>query len=346
MLLCNFNVNNLFVRYRFGKTFPGDRGGKSRVTGTAYGYLPLYQPGAFQVFNEAQRELAALAVTQGGTVLPDVICIQEVESLIALREFNEKFLGGRYKYAVVLDSRDLRQIDVGILSMLPIDSVATHVDDVKAGEHIFSRDCLEARVKLKSGRFVTFFINHFKSKLAMGADEEARAAAKLKGDAKRKLQARTVLDIVRARFPGEAFGRDYFAVLGDLNDTPPAAPLKSLMSGSGLVDALAALPPEARWTHYWKAKNSVSQLDHLLLSPALAGALHKKDGVWMERRGVGFRAQSKKAEGGFLPKTVRLETIDGDPAPLDVDFQFERFDSVSENNIASDHCAVFARFKI
>ena len=24
MLLCNFNLNNLFVRYKFGKTFPGD----------------------------------------------------------------------------------------------------------------------------------------------------------------------------------------------------------------------------------------------------------------------------------------------------------------------------------
>lgn len=346
MLLCNFNVNNLFVRYRFGKTFPGDRGSQSRVTSTTYGYLPLYQPGAFEVFNPAQRELAALAITQGGTVLPDVICIQEVESLIALREFNEKFLGGRYRYAVVLDSRDLRQIDVGILSMLPIDSVATHVDDVKAGEYIFSRDCLEARVRLKSGRFVTFFINHFKSKLAIGADEEARAAAKRRGDAKRQLQARSTLDIVRGRFPGDAFGKEYFAVLGDLNDTPPAPQLKSLLHGSGLVDAIATLPPEARWTHYWKAKSSVSQLDHLLLSPALASSLHKKAGVWMERRGIGYRSLSKKPEGGLLPKTVRLETIEDDPAPLALDFQFDRFDSVSDKSVASDHCAVFARFKI
>ena len=44
MLLCNFNVNNLFVRYKFGKTFPGDQGGKSRVTSPNAGYLPLYLP--------------------------------------------------------------------------------------------------------------------------------------------------------------------------------------------------------------------------------------------------------------------------------------------------------------
>ena len=114
MLLCNFNVNNLFVRYKFGKTFPGDQGGKSQVTSPNVGYLPLYQKGAFEVFNAEQRKLAALAITQGNTVLPDVVCIQEVESLIALREFNERFLAAAYPYAVVLDSRDLRQIDVAV----------------------------------------------------------------------------------------------------------------------------------------------------------------------------------------------------------------------------------------
>jgi hypothetical protein len=30
--LCTFNANNLFVRYRFGQTFPGDMSGKSAVT--------------------------------------------------------------------------------------------------------------------------------------------------------------------------------------------------------------------------------------------------------------------------------------------------------------------------
>ena len=43
----------------------------------------------------------------------DVLCVQDVESLIALREFNERFLDNAYRYAVVLDTRDLRQIDVG-----------------------------------------------------------------------------------------------------------------------------------------------------------------------------------------------------------------------------------------
>lgn len=348
MLLCNFNVNNLFVRYKFGKTFPGDMSGKSAVEGAAStntGYLPLYQPGAFEIFNAEQRKLAALAITQGKTVSPDVVCVQEVESLIALREFNDQFLDGAYPYVVVLDSRDLRQIDVGILSKYPIDSITTHVDDTAAGKYIFSRDCLEVRVRVKKTTSVTFFINHFKSKLAMGKTEEAKAKEKKKADLKRKLQADTVAELLKERFPGSEFTSGYFAVLGDLNDTPLASQLSGLCVKAGLVDALAALPPEERWTHYWKAKNSVSQLDHVLLSPALAGKL-REDGIHIERRGIGFRSESKKPDGGYLPKQVKVEAMENDPNAKVIDFQYERFDLVSSSNVASDHCAVFLDFKL
>ena len=348
MLLCNFNVNNLFVRYKFGKTFPGDRSGKSAESGVAdpnRGYLPLYQKGAFEIFNADQRKLAALAITRGGAVLPDVLCVQEVESLIALREFNERFLKSAYPFAVVLDSRDLRQIDVGLLSKVPINSITTHVDDKVADGYIFSRDCLEVRLQVKKTTFVTVFINHFKSKLALGSSDEARSRERLRAAAKRQLQADSVARLVKARFPGTAFKKEYFAVLGDLNDTPRAPELARLSIQTGLIDALALLPPEERWTHYWKAKNSVSQLDHVLLSPALAGKL-KKNGISLERRGIGFRSESSKAGGGRLPKVVRLEAVEDDPAPLALDFQFKRFAEVSSSNVASDHCAIFLEFSI
>src|SRR4029453_12694152 len=97
--LCTFNVNNLFVRYRFGSTFPGDVSGKSAVTNPAQGYLPMYDPDLFELFNPIQRELAAKAITRDGTILPDILCLQEVESLIALRAFNERHLKGGYRQA-------------------------------------------------------------------------------------------------------------------------------------------------------------------------------------------------------------------------------------------------------
>lgn len=345
MLLCNFNVNNLFVRYKFGRTFPGDMSQKSGVTDANVGYLPMYQKGAFEIFNAQQRALAALAITRGGTVSPDVLCIQEVESLIALREFNERFLGNAYPYAIVLDSRDLRQIDVGVLSKYPIDSITTHVDDQSEGNFIFSRDCLEVRIIVKKNTPLTVFINHFKSKLALGKTSLAKQQERLRADARRTLQSTTVARLVKERFAGSAFNTGYFAVLGDLNDSPGAKTLSALTSNPGLVDALMRVAPSERWTHYWKANNSVSQLDHLLLSPALAARL-RPNGVQLERRGIGYRAESKSVEGQLLPREVRLERVDDDPNPLKIDFQFERFADVSAGNAASDHCPVFCEFRL
>lgn len=246
MLLCNFNVNNLFVRYKFGKTFPGDMGQKSGVADPNVGYLPMYQKGAFEIFNAEQRALAALAITRGGEVTPDVLCVQEVESLIALREFNERFLGNAYRYAVVLDSRDLRQIDVGVLSKFPIDSITTHVDDQIEGNYIFSRDCLEVRIMVKKNTALTVFVNHFKSKQALGKTQEAKDLEKKRADEKRALQSSTVAKLVKARFAGSAFDKEYFAVLGDLNDSPSAKTLAALVKNLGMVDALTRVAPEER----------------------------------------------------------------------------------------------------
>ena len=118
--VCTFNVNNLYVRYKFGETFPGDLSHKSAVDDPKQGFLPMYNPGSFELFNPVQRKLAARALTRDQTVLPDVLLLQEVESLIALRTFNEDQLAGQYEQALLIDSRDLRQIDVGVLSRLPI----------------------------------------------------------------------------------------------------------------------------------------------------------------------------------------------------------------------------------
>ena len=47
----------------------------------------MYNQAAFELFNPEQRTLAAEAITRGGDDQPDVVCLQEVESLIALRSF-------------------------------------------------------------------------------------------------------------------------------------------------------------------------------------------------------------------------------------------------------------------
>jgi hypothetical protein len=64
--LCTFNVNNLFVRYRFGSTFPGDISGKSAVTNPAEGYLPMYDPDLFELFNPIQQLRASARRAHSG----------------------------------------------------------------------------------------------------------------------------------------------------------------------------------------------------------------------------------------------------------------------------------------
>ena len=348
-LICNFNVNNLFVRYRFGSTFPGDISGKSLVEDPAFGYLPIYDNDLFELYKPVQRELTARVITSNATQIPDVVCLQEVESLLALRRFNEDYLDGVYKYAMLVDSRDFRQIDVGILSRLPILDMRSHVDDHdpsapanSSRPWLFSRDCFEVTIRLTASKRLTLFINHLKSKFIdpEKANTPAKRAAQRKKDDKlRKRQATRVLDIVKERFPGEKFQTELFAVVGDLNDEPSGGPLSPLFVGSGLTDALTRIAePTDRWTHWYRSENSVSQIDAVLLSPALATATANKV-PRIERRGISYSRILQ--DGGIGPKITHFQQVDDDPNPAPVDFRFDRFPDVTTEVYASDHCPVF-----
>lgn len=336
--LCVFNVNNLFARYKFGKVFPGDKSGKSKVEDAGRGYLPVYTAGMWELFNQQQRELAAQAIRRGTLHLPEILCLVEVESMLALRKFNEDatLLNSGYKYALLIDSRDFRQIDVAVLSNRPILNVRSHVDDRDpddATKFIFSRDCLEVEFDLESGRRLTLFLNHLKSKMGDSEQERLEAAQR------REKQAKYLADLVRGRFAGSAFQNELFAVVGDLNDQPESDPVKPLTSGSGLVDVLERIPvKEERWTEWYRGGNSVAQLDYILMSPALDTHTAGKD-PFIERGGIGFARELQS--GGYGPRKSHFHAFEGDPNPVEVDFQFPRFGAVDHKNCASDHCPVF-----
>jgi endonuclease/exonuclease/phosphatase family metal-dependent hydrolase len=337
--ICTFNVNNLYVRYRFGRKFPGDRTAVSIIEDPEWGYLPMYDPDLMTLFNPEQRELAARAMTNDKTDFPDLVCLQEVESLLALRRFNEDHLQSQYRYALLIDSRDFRQIDVGILSNLEILDIRTHVDDLDpepddpTDPWLFSRDCLELEVVLAGNRQLSLFVNHLKSKYAETPEERVKA------DALRLRQSERVKVILRERFPGNRYKSAWFAVLGDLNDETLSDPLKPLVEGAGLTNVLDRTPDELdRWTHWYRSENDVSQLDYILLSPALDGATA---GVIprVERRGISF--SRILTDGGTGPKQTDLHRVDGDPNPIRIDFRFPRFPEVTPKSYASDHCPVF-----
>jgi hypothetical protein len=115
----------------------------------------------FDLFNPLQQDLTAKALSRNETRLPDILCLQEIESLIALRAFNERHLGSHYTHALLIDSRDFRQIDVGVPTNLEILSAPTHVDDLDPKPDdpkrpfLFSRDCLEVELALPGGDRLT-----------------------------------------------------------------------------------------------------------------------------------------------------------------------------------------------
>jgi endonuclease/exonuclease/phosphatase family metal-dependent hydrolase len=342
--LCFFNANNLFLRYKMGRKYPGDISGKSYIADTRWGFVPPYSKGLFKPFRPEQTALSAAAVSSEG--LPAILCMCEVENLLALRKFNEDFLGNRYNYALLIDSRDYRQIDVGILTTKDILSVRSHMDcrDNK-GNFIFSRDCLEVVLGLnKSGsKRLTLFINHLKSKFVDRRNKTPQkiAAEMKRANERRKSQVKKVRKIVISRFPGNSFNTELFAVIGDFNDQPESPWVKPLTRQAGLHDIIGYLPAEEQWTYWWKGPNRVSQIDYILLSPALANAVQRR-GILprIERRGIGIKGFLQ--DGSTKPGTTRIFKTDDDPNPQRIDFQFPRFKAVVEKmQFASDHCPVF-----
>ena len=217
----------------------------------------------------------------------DIIGVVEAENRVVLKNFqtmmSSKFdVPERYPNLMLIDGNDRRGIDValGTTADYPIGWMRSHVNEMKDGKQVFSRDCPEFEVTTPSGEKVVVLVNHFKSKFG-GNNSSARA--------KRKGQAEAVASYYE-RLLSEGF--ENIAVIGDLNDTPESDPLKPLMDTT-LRDVseheaftdfefLAENGHEGIGTH--KLGNDNLKIDYLMLSPALfsrvtnAGLFRK--GAW------------------------------------------------------------------
>ena len=153
--LATFNANNFFLRYKFTNKYPGDMSRHSLIEATEaalVGYLPGLAfdqiPRSYIIWDGQRRELANRALREPDGQMPDILCLQEVENLHAVRYLDQKYFGGHYSYALLIDSKDARNIDVALMSRYPIRHVVSHIDDLDAhGSRVFSRDCLEAEIE-------------------------------------------------------------------------------------------------------------------------------------------------------------------------------------------------------
>lgn len=99
----------------------------------------------------------------------DVLAVIEAEDRIALGHFNDQLLKpikATYGGIMLIDGNDERGIDVGLFtkSGSSIESIVSHVDDLKGTSKIFSRDCPEFTVRVSDTKRILVMVNHFKSK--------------------------------------------------------------------------------------------------------------------------------------------------------------------------------------
>lgn len=359
--LATFNANNLFLRYRFKETYPGDQSKKSAdkaAQALGLGFLPglVFRNFPKQdviIWDSARRKSTAQALKAGDGKLPDILCLQEVESMAAIRLFNRDILGGYYKHFMLVDSLDERLIDVAVMSVYPIFNVRSHVDDLdKAGKPIFSRDCLEASINLPKGETLHLYVNHFKSKLSKPGNGKTKQEVEAEAHAKRQKQAETVRDLVKRNHKGQDAA--LFAVVGDFNDTPTSPSVAALTMGNPLLTSvLDLLPVDQRHTYFYRGPNRVSQIDYILASKALLERIKKAAGKGklplIERSGMSFNTVGKSTTkrnvnvSFFEPDSTYALDANGEaPASIKQAFDFPRLPEVEADplNPISDHAPV------
>jgi predicted extracellular nuclease len=295
--IATFNCENLFRRFKFND-------GINPEEAKAEGFM--LDPKKFDVIIDPERAATAAAIKE---TRADIIALQEVENMDALKLFNSKFLSSSgYKYKAVIDGNDPRFIDVALLSKIPFDLIRTHqfLRTANNRSYVFSRDCLEVEFTI-NGQHLTLFINHFKS---MMDGKEATSP-------RREVQAKAVVDIVRNKY-GNNPGKHKWIVLGDLNDYRPSPALDLLLENDWMEDVSQRLPEVERWTHFYEKKKEYQQLDYILVSKKLAK--DNKDSVpVVVRKGLSTKAKL---------------------------YTGKRFAMITDKIAASDHCPLAVRLNV
>jgi predicted extracellular nuclease len=307
--VATFNVENLFARFQFSRNIRN----LEKILADGWTVNHTF----FSIYNEREKKITGETIR---ALDADVIALQEVENLDTLRKFRTDYLRGResYPYALVIDGNDPRRIDVAILSRYPLTNIQTHSHlwSPELHAYLFSRDCLVADVQGAGNLTLTLFVNHLKSMIDMDDADSGRRNTR----ERRALQARTVKQIVTARF-GTNAGVHPFIILGDFNDYMESDDqgepgIGELVQWDQVVNVVDRLPEDERWTHYFKGRGALEpayhQLDYLLLSKSLAE--RNPHSPHIERRGLPKRASR---------------------------YSGERFSGVGLNSPkASDHCPV------
>lgn len=194
----------------------------------------------------------------------DVVVMVEVESLVALKQFNSSYLRNQYQ-EFLIEGNDSRGIDVGVLikNNLPFEiEMRTNRDLIINGDPLFSRDLPIVIFKEKSGQVPTvkfiLLLTHYKSKRPTPKDGD--------GTTKRLAQAdytRLIIEKLQIEYGIET----PIFLAGDFNNNVPTAPEFTQLRSLPMIDPLDQFPPSQRFTHFYfnpKGQPEFHQLDAFL----------------------------------------------------------------------------------
>ncbi|MES2963550.1 MAG: hypothetical protein V4760_06640 [Bdellovibrionota bacterium] len=226
---------------------------------------------------------------------PDLMVMQEIESVDSLARFNKDYLGGKYR-PLLVKGNDERGINIGfyVKQDLPLDiTIESHKNtqwtDPTSGrtQNLFSRDVPAVMIRRQGEVGAPLLIvlgNHAKSKRDRDGDplSERLRAAQYQGVGK-------IIDGYRAKY-----GKDVAIVMaGDFNtDVRTSASVKPVRDR--MVDAfdVKGLQGPARVTHTYHpngGKAEYNQIDAIFVSPSLsrsivaAGVYRYKDASGREK---------------------------------------------------------------
>ncbi|MGI9353491.1 MAG: endonuclease/exonuclease/phosphatase family protein [Rhizobiaceae bacterium] len=238
--IATFNAENLMHRFDFSgfrNELRRDRTLRMFDIKDKEHYQDLEQARAVAQTDDAMQ-LTALAIADTSA---DIICLQEVENLEALKAFEYgylfKMIGRGYRHKYLVEGNDGRGIDVAVMmrdetatgekiEFLSMQSYA-HVTfeefglfdeelaerGIEASDRIFKRDCLEIDLKI-GGKRITLFVVHFKS-MSNGRDGIDGRTWTMPI---RAAEASAVRRIIENKFGEERTGSKRWMVCGDLND--------------------------------------------------------------------------------------------------------------------------------
>ncbi|MDX1615915.1 MAG: lamin tail domain-containing protein [Candidatus Promineifilaceae bacterium] len=230
-------------------------------------YLPTSEPGEAKATVATKRRKLSYAIVEQ-LHCPTVLGVQEAggrEMLDSLVESVRRSCGFRYQISH-LPTADGRGADLALLTepelveieqflqrqsctMLPAEVVDEEIECPSGERPLFSRPPLEVHLRL-AGQRVIVFVNHFKSKRD-GVEETAPL---------RLAQAQHLLGLVdKALSTGAGV-----IVMGDLNDYDGSATIATLLATGQLMDGLASLPGEERYSYVFDGRSQL--LDWILVS--------------------------------------------------------------------------------